>query len=474
MSYEPIKARLKQIQAKLNKNNHKEVKLELIEIQRQISSVDLVSMHRAELKEAMEGIFERIRMFQQEEQETFEKQALNNFSFLKEKIVEAIDFTQENLNDHDAIWQKLLEVQQHFKGTKLQAEQREQLYDTLQKLFDLAKKRREAAIKEQEKFSSQHFDKLDDEVAIVVSQSETADMDKAWSMLLETKDKVMNSHLIHTHSKRLLDKLQEGFEMVKMRKEERWENFAKESHENADAISEKLKLAAWELDNNEVFKEKWELLLNIQQEFRSRKLEKDVRQSLYGQLQGLFLRLKNEQNLNQADFEEKAESNYQYLKPLVEEAFKQAQSTLEFRKTKGFLIKVQGEFKGRKMRSTEREKLYGKLQNAFDILNKRLDEYIASRKDVREFRVEGRMSDVEMKIDQMEKILIADRENLSLLESAYENSVLLESKKKDAENLGNQIEIMKAAIGRKERELEELNNELLRLQNNKDKLDELE
>lgn len=385
MSYEPIKNRLKQLTSKLNKTNHKEVKKELIEIQKQISSAELVSMHRANLRDAVGAIFEKVNAFQQQEQEAFENEALRNFSFLREKIVEAIDFTQQNLTDHDAIWHKLLEVQQHFRGAKLLSEQREQLYDTLQKLFDLAKKRRDAALKEQEKSSSQHFDKFDDEVAIVVSQSETADMDKAWSMLLETKDKVLNSHLIHTHRKRLLDKLQEGFEMVKIRKEERWENFAKASRENADAIREKLKLAALELDNNDVFSEKWELLLAIQQEFRNRKLEKEVRQSLYGQLQELFQRLKKEQNVDQAQFEEKAEENYRYLKPMVEEAFLLAQSTREYKKSKAFLIKVQGEFKGRKMRSTEREKLYAKLQQAFDVLNSKIDEHIASQNNKDKF-----------------------------------------------------------------------------------------
>ncbi len=474
MSYEPIKNRLKQLSSGLNTTNYKEIRQELIDIQKQISTGELVSMHRATLKEIISSIFEKVNEFQQQEQEAFEAQALRNFSFLKQKIVEAIDFTQQNLNDHDAIWQKLLEVQQHFKGVKLLSEQREQLYDTLQKLFDLAKKRREEAMKEQEKFSSQHFDKLDDEVAIVVSQSETADMDKAWSMLLETKDKVLNSHLIHTHRKRLLDKLQEGFEIVKIRKEERWENFAKASHENADAIKEKLKLAALELDNNDVFSEKWELLLSVQQEFKNRKLEKEVRQTLYGQLQELFQRLKKEQNADQEQFEKKADENFNYLKPMVEEAFQQAQAANEFKKTKAFLIKVQGEFKGRKMRSTEREKLYAKLQQAFDILNQRLDEYIASQKDVRGFRVEGRIAEVAMKIDRIEKIILTDKENLSILESAHKDSAVLENLRKDPDNQSNQVDMMKAAIDRKEAELEELRHELAQLQTNKNKLDELE
>lgn len=378
MSYEPIKARLKQLASKVNKTNHKEIRQQLIEIQKQISTGDLISMHRAELNELVGALFEKVKLFQQQDQKAHEAELVENFTHLKNKIVEAIDFTQQNINDHDAIWQKLLEVQHYFKGIKLLTEQREQLYDTLQKLFDLAKKRREEALKEQEKFSSQHYDKLDDEVAIVVSQSETADMDKAWAMLLETKDKVVNAHLTHIHRKRLMDKLQEGFEVVKIRKEERWENFAKASRANADAIREKLKLAAWELDNNEVFKEKWELLLAIQKEFSKRKLEKDTRQLLYGQLQKLFHRLKSEQNKDQADFDKEADENHHYLQQLVDEAFQLSQSAGEIKKAKAFLIKVQGEFKGRRMRGAERERLFGKLQQAFDILNSRPDEYTDS------------------------------------------------------------------------------------------------
>ncbi|MFW5708142.1 MAG: hypothetical protein ACOC12_09490, partial [Bacteroidota bacterium] len=280
--------------------------------------------------------------------------------------------------------------------------------------------------------------------------------------------------LMADHRKRLVDKLQDGFEIVKLRREERQNDFLKNAADNADIIDAMLKDADQAIDSNIAFKEKWNLLLAIQKEFSNRKLEKSARQKLYNKLQKLFQILKNEQGKDQQEFEKVAQENLNYLKPLVDKAMELANSTLEFRKTKGFLIKVQSEFKGRKMRAMEREKLYSRLQAAFDVLQKRLDEYIASRKEAREFRVVGRLSEVNMKIDQLEKSIESDREKLDLLQSAMQDSQTLDAHTTGKDDLVNQVQIMQAAINRKLSEWEILSTEKEKLLHNKQKLDDLD
>ncbi|MFW5687447.1 MAG: hypothetical protein ACOCXV_00825 [Bacteroidota bacterium] len=474
MSYEGFKTRVKQLNAKLNTANFREIKQSLIELQNEVGVFELVAMHRAELRDKMQELFERIKEYQEKDQKQFEEEAGQNFEFIKQKLVEAIEYTEANLEDHNGVWQKLLEVQQHFKGKKLIADQREHLHNTLQKLFQLARKRREDALRHSQEVSKGQMEKLDDVVDIVVSQCETADIEKAWAMLLETKDKVLNAQLLADHRKRLVDKLQDGFEIVKLRREERQNDFLKNAADNADIIDAMLKDADQAIDSNIAFKEKWNLLLAIQKEFSNRKLEKSARQKLYNKLQKLFQILKNEQGKDQQEFEKVAQENLNYLKPLVDKAMELANSTLEFRKTKGFLIKVQSEFKGRKMRAMEREKLYSRLQAAFDVLQKRLDEYIASRKEAREFRVVGRLSEVNMKIDQLEKSIESDREKLDLLQSAMQDSQTLDAHTTGKDDLVNQVQIMQAAINRKLSEWEILSTEKEKLLHNKQKLDDLD
>lgn len=459
MSYELFKLQIEKAGSELTKENYKIIKQSLLDIQSQISLSDLTSMHRADLRELMQPVFEQIKEYQVKNQELFEKEASANFEFLREQVMEAIDFTQTNLDEHDLVWQRLLTVQQHFKGKRLYTEQREQLYGTLQKLFELVKKRREQTAKKREKQSATNT-YLDELVYKAVKYTDGDDAEKAWANLLQTKDKVMESKVPPNHRKILLDKLQEGFDKLKILREERQKDFLRDAEKDAGVIAELLDKAAHEVENNEVFKEKWELLLHIQQQFKERKLEKNTRNTLYDRLQHLFHRVKSEQYHNQKEFEEMADQHREYLTPLVEKAFEMAEISREFKKTKAFLIKVQGDFKGRRMRGNEREKLFARLQSAFDILGHRLNEYILERREFRLTHKDSILSELEQKIDSLEQALENDKEQLIQLESSYQDALGLNTSNASPEKIKTQIEMIKSSITRKECDLEDLYNEM--------------
>jgi hypothetical protein len=374
MSYESIKSRLHQLQKQLNNTNYKKIKFSLIGLQQQLASTELEAAQRAELRDAIQAVFENVKVLQQTEREQREKETSENFDFLKQKMVEAIDFTQQNLEHHDLVWQKLIETQRHFKGKRLLIEQREQLYNTLQKLFDILKKRKDEDLLGQEDAERERFEQLEKITRERVENCKSENTEIAWAQLLHTKDQISHAQLLYAHRKLLMDKIQEGFDLLKQRRTENQPDITREAIENAHIIEQKLVIAHDELKNNPDFKTKWDLLLEIQEEFKRRKLEKETRNTLYDQLQALFQQLKAEQYSNQPEFENQANENVNYLRPLIEKAMEEAQITTDLKKTKAFLIKVQGEFKGRKMRSFEREKLFSRLQSAFDLLNSRIEE----------------------------------------------------------------------------------------------------
>jgi len=464
MSFEAFTLQVSQLEKRLSKSNLKRIKLSLINLQNEVSSYDLNPEERLELKEAIETVFHKIRKLQQEIQQDFERESAENYEFLKEQIVQAIDYTQKNLQELDLVWQKLIEVQNLFKGRKLVAEEREQLYNTLQKLFDLVKKRREEYNREQEKISGEFFEVLDDEVEFVVKKCDTDDVDKTWARLLKTKDKVTASNLVFVHRKKLIDRLQSGFELLKNRREKSQVELQAKARENGEYIAQQLQYAENELKSNPDFKQKWELLLTIQKEFKNRKLEKETRNTLYDQLQNLFSQLKAEQFDDQDAFEKMADENIQYLTPLVDKAIELAQHSWELKKAKAFLIRVQADFKGRKMRGMEREKLYARLQAAFDILNKRIEENAEARKENQELNENSPLAELEAKIRKTEQSIEADTEKLEMLEQTLTDNQQIDHKEDKQENLLNQIELMRAAIARKTTELDVLYHEREKLQ----------
>jgi hypothetical protein len=459
MSFEAFTLQLSQLEKRLSKSNVKRIKLSLIKLQDEVSSSEMMPDERLALKESMEALFHKIRKVQHEIQQDFEREAAENYDFLKEQIVQTIDYTQRNLEELDLVWQKLIDVQNLFKGRKLVADEREQLYNTLQKLFDLVKKRREEQNREKEELSGNYFEVLDDEVEFVLKKCDAGDEDKTWALLLKTKDKVTASDLVFVHRKKLIDRLQEGFEILKVRREKSQVALQAKARENAEYITQQLQFAERELTSNPDFRKKWEILLAVQKEFKERKLEKETRNVLYDKLQDLFRQLKVEQFDDQDTFEKMADENIQYLTPLVDKAFELAEHASELKKAKAYLIKVQADFKGRKMRGMEREKLYARLQTAFDILNKRIEENAVARKENQEFRHSSRLAELEAKISKTEQSIEADTEKLEMLEQTFNNNKGLSEMDDKQETLFNQIELMRAAITRKSTELEVLYHE---------------
>ncbi len=473
MPHKPLETAINQAAARLSAENYKDIRQELITLQGKIGTDVADAAEKVRLRQAIQAVFDRINALRASEQAAFEKEADENYSFLKEKLMECLTFVEGQPGDHESSWTMLLALQDAFRGRSMRAEEREYLYTGLQQLFDVVKARKDKAAAEMAKASEKLFEDLDEEVKQLCSIAETADIDTTWDKLVDISNLIRSSTLVFAHRKRLLDSLQDAFTIVKIRREERQHVQSHESEQQAKAIGQKLQHAAGQIESHKVFKDNWELLISIQNDFRRAKLSKPDRESLYAELQILFETLKAGREEEQAGFEQAANASLEHLQPMVEKATELARKSQEFKKTKNFLIKVQREFKGRRMRSDDRERLYTKLQSAFDTLNRRINEHIAQRKEVREFRVESKISDLQKQIEDLEEAINNDMEKLQLLENKLDDNRALPSHKTDDEQLLNQIKILRAAINAKSKQLLEAEDEIHKSRETKDWLENI-
>lgn len=473
MAYKQLETAINQAAARLTVENYKDIKHELIALQEQLGTAVPDAAEKARLRQAIQAVFDRINAFRESEQAAFEKEADENYNFLKKKLLECLTFVEGQPEDHESSWTMLLALQDAFRGRRMRAEEREYLYTGLQQLFDVVKARKDKAAAELAKASEKLFEDLDGEVDQLCSIAETADIDSTWDQLVELSNQIRSSTLVFSHRKRLLDSLQDAFTIVKIRREERQHVQSHEAEQQAKAIAQKLQHAAQQIESHKVFKDNWELLLAIQNDFRGAQLSKPDRESLYAELQLLFETLKAKRDAEQAGFEQAATASLNHLQPMVEKATELARKSQEFKKTKNFLIKVQREFKGRRMRSDDRDRLYNKLQSAFDTLNSRINEHIAQRKEVREFRVESKISDLQKQIEDLEEAINNDMEKLQLLENKLDDSRALPSHKNDDEQLLNQIKILRAAIDAKSKQLLDAEEEIHKTRETKDWLENI-
>jgi hypothetical protein len=72
--------------------------------------------------------------------------------------------------------------------------------------------------------------------------------------------------------------------------------------------------------------------------------------------------------------DEEFRKNYKELKAVVDEALLKARKAVSPRDAKGFLISAQDSFKGKRLQREQREELYGRLQDAFGEVNRKIEE----------------------------------------------------------------------------------------------------
>jgi len=266
-----------------------------------------------------------------------------------------------------------------------------------------------------------NYDRLKFLLEIALNNAGRANnLHEAKGFLIEAQSYFKGLKLLREHREELYGRLQEAFAGINRRIDEERLDFEYEALSNyADlkpAVSEALRQASDSAD----LKEAWESLLMIQDRIKAARLLRENRSELHSTLQQAFetVRVRRDEEKNAWDRE--AQSNYQRLKHLVEQGLHQAEETHEYKETREFLKKIQSEFRGIKMSHPQREELYSRLQTAFDILGKRLDDYFRNKKKNWAVRMQFNVSRLSADIYELQKSIGQDEANLKELEDQLE------------------------------------------------------
>lgn len=457
------------IKKSLSESNYRDLKNRLIDYQRDLRAMDLERDQRNELRLLMDQCFEKINALRESEQKAFEETSEQNRGKLTPLVEKALFEARYNDDTREA-WDFCISVQSEFRGLRLQKEIREMLYQQLQEAFDLLKQRRsqEQSILEKKSVSAQR--ELMPEVEKLVLEAETTgDLDAHWTKLIALQQEIREQDLTYESRKLLLDKIQQAFEALKPRREERQSALEEESLSNALGLEEMIAEGEVAAAEAEDFRMAFDRLKQIQQAFRELSLPREEREGLYQRLQKAFDILKGRQEAWFSERDRVTTGNFNRLKPLVLNALERARTSNEFKKTREMLKNVQAEFKGLRMKAERREELYSQLQKAFDILNRRHDEYLATKKDKMELRVGYQLSDVELRLEELEREIEKDLEQIEELSETGDNPLFKGGEADPSDDIHNQAEVLKASLARKQELMEELLREKETLLQKKDK-----
>jgi hypothetical protein len=295
--------------------------------------------------------------------------------------------------------------------------------------------------------------------------SESDNLHDAKGFLIEVQGHFKGLMLRREDREELYARLQEAFATINKKIEDEHLNFEYEALSNyADlkpAVAEATGLAGASDD----LKATWELLLGIQNRIKGSKLLREHREELFAGLQDAFEMVKLRRDEERHAYDQEAQQNYLRLKSMVDKGLRQAEETHEYKETREFLKKIQSEFKGIKMVHEQREELYSRLQTAFDLLAKRLDDFFRHKKKNWEVKMQFTLSRFSVDIYELQTALDKDQSYLTELEDQLEIIVSAGKEKDVLTGLQSRISSTRRSIEHKRQQIANLERDKNELQN---------
>ncbi len=460
-NYKNLKTKLEAAFKKVkNTTNLRDAKGFLIEVQNDFKGLKLRREDREELYGKLQDEFAKVNKRIEEERTSAENEAARNYLKLKTEVDEAVYIAYHPKSFKES-WDFLIEVQSHFKGARLHPDQRNELYGRLQDAFAKIKEFQDKGpvVDEIEALHNYKQLRVLTEEAILFAEH-NEDTGKAMGELIKVQEELKTKVLLRDQKDELFAKIQEAFRKVKAKREELNIKFEIESESNYASLKPRAEDLLEEAKTTEEFQKVREQLKELQSEVRESQLLRPQKEELYAIMQEAFEILHQHQDKNQESFEHESTLNYSKLKALVEEGYKHAETSTEYKETREFLKKIQSEFRGIKLKREEREELYARLQLAFEILTKRVDDFFRYKKKNWELKMNFKISELETLVYTLREEIEKDNEYLEELVDQLDIVTMAGKGGNVVEGLKSRISSTKVSIHRKEQEIADHEREL--------------
>ncbi|MEI7898580.1 MAG: hypothetical protein WCJ26_16205 [bacterium] len=298
----------------------------------------------------------------------------------------------------------------------------------------------------------------------LLNAGRTDNLRDAKGFLIDAQSHFKGLKLRHADREELYNRLQEAFSAVNKKIEEERLNFEYEALANYAELKPLVAEVSGKVVDSDDLRESWDSLLAIQQRMKEAKLLRDHRDELYAGLQDAFGMIKLRREEARQVSGQEAHLNYSRLKLLVEKGLQQAEETHEYKETREFLKKIQSEFRGIKMVPEQREELYSRLQTAFDILGRRLDDFFRHKKKNWEVKMQFTLSRFSADIYELQTGLEKDQDYLKELEDQMEIIVAAGKEREALAGLRARILSTQRSIEQKRKQISDLESERTGLQ----------
>lgn len=237
---------------------------------------------------------------------------------------------------------------------------------------------RNSAIKHQINEESTKFydiySKKIDEIKSV--QSNWQSLRSARQKLLNIQNEISNPKV--KVAKNVVDELKRqianNLNMVAQKQISERENYEMECSDNYLQLKSQIDSIIPSIENASSYAKLRQDLIDVQKEISKKTLKRNHQEELYQAIRNGFEMMTNIQEKDKTVFIDEANSNFEKLLPIVDNAIAIATSTDTFKEARETLIAAQASIKGLALTKEQRDELYGKIREVFERVNQQQEE----------------------------------------------------------------------------------------------------
>lgn len=339
-----------------------------------VYGLNLSREYHSEVYFFLNSIQETLSKYQQEEQQKTEEILINNYNSLKDKINNAITHSEQT-NDFKEAREFLLAAQNEFKELNLSKEHREELVALLNQAFEDLNQRFARQKESYEMECSENYltlkKKIDETLDAIEKSKDTR---RSRLLLINVQNEFKGLKLKKEQREEQYARIQNAFEELNRKQQLEQEEYEKECGENYIKLTELVESSIKFSEITVTFKEAREKLIEVQNTIKNSRLKKEQREELFQKIRDAFDSLSERQNVERDSFDKECNDNYIMLKSNIDGAIVFAQNSTNFKQARETLISAQNAIKGMRLKKEQREELYAKIRETFNDINKKQSE----------------------------------------------------------------------------------------------------
>lgn len=388
-----------------------------VELRGALKMLFLVKEDTKKLNDIIDEHAEIINQRQNSERMEKDKIFENNYNQYKEKVIETCNKANET-----AIFKEgrdlLIKLQDEIKPVQLKRSQRDEFFSLIQAAF-LAINEKQA--NERENFEMECIENYHSLKKTIENACDFAKNSNRFSdarkKLIETQQEIKGKRLRREQRDELYQIIRVSFEELNLRQSADRSVNEEEITENYTKLAKIVNEAIEYANNTEEYSEARARLISAQNEIKALKLNRNQRDELYALIREVFTKMNETQSSERESYENEAEGNYIKLTEKVNNSFELVLGLTDFRLIRENLLAIQGEVRLMRLKRGQRNELFSRLREAFNLFDKRRDEFFTGRREERKRKFVTVLDNMNAKISRLEELKAKDLDLLTHLQN---------------------------------------------------------